>query len=105
MLQMDCFHIAAIVRKEMLPTGLLKYEFCTLNEFSFRYCDNCVDWLCTQCKNAHARVRLTKDHTVTQKNTEEAKQIRKMMSNERLLCQVSYPRVFCTLQNYNYQYV
>ncbi|CAF0861993.1 unnamed protein product [Adineta ricciae] len=62
------------------------------------YCDNCVDWLCTQCKNAHARVRLTKDHTVTQKSTEEAKQIRKMMSNERLLCQIhkeELARNFC----------
>ncbi|UJR10106.1 hypothetical protein I4U23_014328 [Adineta vaga] len=62
------------------------------------YCDNCADWLCTQCKNAHARVRLTKDHTVTQKNNEEARQIRRMTQSEKLLCQIhkeELARNFC----------
>jgi hypothetical protein len=54
-----------------------------------RYCDNCADWLCIQCKNAHARVRLTKDHVVTQKSNDEARQIRGISHNEKLSCQVS----------------
>jgi hypothetical protein len=54
-----------------------------------RYCDNCVDWLCLQCKNAHARVRLTKDHVVTRKTNGEARQIRGISQNEKFLCQVS----------------
>lgn len=54
-----------------------------------RYCDNCVDWLCIQCKNAHARVRLTKDHDVTQKSNVEARQIRGVSHTEKLLCPVS----------------
>jgi hypothetical protein len=52
------------------------------------YCDNCLDWLCIQCKNAHARVRITKDHVVTQKNHEESRQIRGINHTEKLLCQV-----------------
>lgn len=53
-----------------------------------RYCDNCADWLCIQCKHAHARVRLTKDHVVTQKNHEESRRIRGVTDNEKMLCQV-----------------
>lgn len=52
------------------------------------YCDNCLDWLCIQCKNAHARVRLTKDHVVTQKTNEQARQIRGITHTEKLSCQV-----------------
>jgi len=62
------------------------------------YCDNCADWLCTQCKTAHARVRLTKDHTVTQKTNEEARRIRGIVPNEKLLCQIhneELARNFC----------
>ncbi|CAF1467005.1 unnamed protein product [Rotaria magnacalcarata] len=62
------------------------------------YCDSCADWLCIQCKNAHARVRLTKDHVVTQKNNEEARKIRGPTQNEKLLCQIhneELARNFC----------
>ena len=56
-----------------------------MNIDHFRYCENCVDWLCLQCKHAHARVRLTKDHVVTQKTRE----IRHSNPLEKLLCQVN----------------
>lgn len=62
------------------------------------YCDNCADWLCTQCKTAHARVRLTKDHVVTQKTNDEVRRIRGIVSNEKLLCQIhkeELARNFC----------
>ncbi len=49
-----------------------------------------MDWLCLQCKNAHARVRLTKDHVVTHKSNEEARQIRGLTHTDKLLCQVGY---------------
>ena len=52
------------------------------------YCENCADWLCLQCKNAHARVRLTKDHTVTQKSQNEVRKIRGTTQTDKLLCQV-----------------
>ncbi|CAF1573214.1 unnamed protein product, partial [Didymodactylos carnosus] len=32
---------------------------------------NCRDWLCGECKNAHSRVRLTKDHIVVQKGFDQ----------------------------------
>ena len=53
-----------------------------------RYCDNCADWLCLQCKSAHARVRLTKDHTVTQKNSDQARELRGAAHAETFFCQV-----------------
>ncbi|KAI0212981.1 hypothetical protein LSAT2_002033 [Lamellibrachia satsuma] len=28
------------------------------------YCDDCDEWLCTQCVQAHQRVRITKNHTI-----------------------------------------
>jgi len=65
------------------------FEKIPRNFFRIRYCDNCADWLCTQCKHAHARVRLTKDHIVTQKTNEERRQIRGISHNDKLLCQVS----------------
>lgn len=57
--------------------------------FLCRYCDSCADWLCLQCKNAHARVRLTKDHTVTQKSHNEVRKIRGTTQTDKLLCQVN----------------
>ena len=53
------------------------------------FCDNCADWLCLQCKNAHARVRITKDHPVTQKNATQTRQMRGENINEKLVCHVS----------------
>lgn len=33
------------------------------------FCDECSDWLCTPCVEAHRRVRLTKDHHVQSKDS------------------------------------
>jgi hypothetical protein len=54
-----------------------------------RYCDNCVDWLCQQCKHAHARVRLTKDHIVSHKTTNETRESSGQTHIDTLLCQVN----------------
>ncbi len=61
-----------------------------IKENVLRYCNNCADWLCLQCKNAHARVRLTKDHVVTQKSIEEVRKMRGISQTDKLLCQVSW---------------
>jgi len=56
------------------------------------YCDNCADWLCIDCKHAHARVRLTKDHVVTQKHHDVTEH------SEKLYCEVhkqELARQFC----------
>lgn len=89
---MVCQYIVVIVKSIILLIGK-KYEniFRLISFFFYyRYCDNCADWLCIQCKNAHARVRLTKDHIVTQKTGEEARKLRGIVHNEKLTCQVCY---------------
>ncbi|CAF1449180.1 unnamed protein product [Didymodactylos carnosus] len=45
---------------------------CEEGNISDWYCNNCHDWLCEECKNAHSRVRLTKDHIVIQKGFDQA---------------------------------
>ena len=83
---MACPSIAATARRATMPIGKLgnRTMFACWHDLS-RYCESCADWLCIQCKNAHARVRLTKDHVVTQKS-----HVREKSHNEKLVCQVSF---------------
>lgn len=45
---------------------------CEENVAAVSFCTDCSEWLCEPCVQAHKRVRVTKDHTVVQKeNTTE----------------------------------
>lgn len=101
---MEAPHIVVIVKKEILPIGKCRGEHRGTEGKThfYRYCDSCADWLCLQCKNAHARVRLTKDHTVTQKANGEVRKIRSTSQTDKLLCQVNLSHIiFCTLFHYS----
>lgn len=55
------------------------------------FCQECQDWLCESCVNAHHRVRITKDHTVRPKEEMEGESTA-MHNQKYLLCQV-HPKV------------
>ena len=51
----------------MTPTD----HFCTgceENVTATYFCDECTEWLCDQCVQAHKRVKITKDHTIRPKS-------------------------------------
>lgn len=41
---------------------------CEENQEAGFYCLQCEEWLCDSCVDAHKRVRITKDHTISPKN-------------------------------------
>ncbi|KAL3841518.1 hypothetical protein ACJMK2_019652 [Sinanodonta woodiana] len=50
------------------------FEVCTACDESQKatsFCIDCHEWLCDQCVFAHKRVRITKDHTISEKITPE----------------------------------
>lgn len=43
---------------------------CSDDETATGYCEECAEWLCKDCRSAHQRVKVTKDHKIM--STEEA---------------------------------
>lgn len=55
------------------------------------FCQDCQEWLCETCVNAHHRVRVTKDHIVRPKEEMEGENAA-MRNQKYLLCPV-HPNV------------
>ncbi|XP_070562888.1 E3 ubiquitin-protein ligase TRIM33-like isoform X2 [Ptychodera flava] len=51
-----------------------KCTSCDDNATVTSYCDDCSEWLCDACVQAHQRVRVTKDHIIQPKESAEAAQ-------------------------------
>ncbi|XP_077994227.1 transcription intermediary factor 1-alpha-like isoform X2 [Glandiceps talaboti] len=52
----------------------VKCTSCDDNASVTSYCDDCAEWLCDTCVQAHQRVRMTKDHVIQPKESAEAGQ-------------------------------
>ncbi|XP_002735005.1 E3 ubiquitin-protein ligase TRIM33-like [Saccoglossus kowalevskii] len=55
-------------------TADAKCTSCEDNAVASSYCQNCAEWLCDTCVQAHHRVRVTKDHVIQPKDSAEALQ-------------------------------
>lgn len=56
------------------------------------FCQDCQDWLCESCVNAHHRVRVTKDHVVRPKEEMEG-ELASLQNQKYLPCPV-HAKVF-----------
>jgi B-box zinc finger len=57
--------------KSPVQTEQEKNELCTSceeNIMAMSYCQDCSEFLCDGCVQAHRRVKVTKDHTIVDKN-------------------------------------
>jgi len=57
--------------KSPVPVESETSEFCTSCEDNISatsYCQDCSEYLCEGCVQAHRRVKVTKDHTIVEKN-------------------------------------
>lgn len=63
--------------KSPVQTEQEKNELCTSceeNIMAMSYCQDCSEFLCDGCVQAHRRVKVTKDHTIVDKNQADLQQ-------------------------------
>ncbi|XP_054724824.1 E3 ubiquitin-protein ligase TRIM33-like [Uloborus diversus] len=61
------------------------------------FCQNCQEWLCDTCVNAHHRVRVTKDHVVRPKDEMEG-ETAALRNQKYLICPIHSPeqlKLYC----------
>ncbi|KAI8783989.1 E3 ubiquitin-protein ligase TRIM33 isoform X1 [Biomphalaria glabrata] len=58
---------------------------CDEGEEAGSYCLQCEEWLCDSCVDAHKRVRITKDHTISSKEDVSAKVVTSKSPWEQLM--------------------
>ncbi len=80
----------------------MKCTNCDENNQAEWFCTNCSEWLCEECKIAHTRVKLTKDHSILHKTSvkqqqQQQQQVKSTIDKQNTKSTTTNTNQFCNI--------
>ena len=77
--------------------SVIKCTNCDENNQADWFCTNCNEWLCEECKVAHTRVKLTKDHSILFKTAVKQQKLAEKQEKLSPNSKSNVQNVYCSL--------